>query len=126
MGLAGVAVGGGGWLGSLLSLALNTATDPTRPYPGPLRWLQQYPWQAVALLTLLAGVLARWQHQPTTTRPEPGGGELRSELTLRQESAVAAAELAGLRRQLLDQVRRTWIQGVLERSLAQVARVVWA
>jgi eukaryotic-like serine/threonine-protein kinase len=113
----------GVWLGSLLNVALNTATNPATRYPGPLRLLQQYPWQAAALLTLILAVLAwRQHHQAAATQPA-GGGLLPGVLTLRQEAAPTDIELAGLRRELLEQVRRTWIQGVLDRSLAQVARV---
>jgi hypothetical protein len=113
----------GVWLGSLLNLALNTATDPAKPYPEPLRWLQQYPWQAVGLLTLLTAVLAFWQYQRAATTQPAGSGLLSEVLTLRHERLVTGADLARLRPQLLEQVRRTWIQGVLDRSLAQVARV---
>jgi hypothetical protein len=112
----------GVWLGSLLNVALNTATNPATRYPGPLRLLQQYPWQAAVLLTLCLAVLAWSQHQHTATQSHRGD-LLAGVLTVRHEAAPTAAELAGLRGELLEQVRRTWIQGVLNRSLAQVARV---
>jgi eukaryotic-like serine/threonine-protein kinase len=50
-------------------------------------------------------------------------GLLPGVLTLRQEAAPTGAELAGLRPQLLEQVRQTWIEGVLDRSLAHVTQV---
>src|SRR5512133_915772 len=71
----------GVWLGSLLNLALNTATS-TRQYPGPLR---QYPWHAATLLTLLAAVLAWWQHQRAAGTQPAGGGLLAGVLAVRQE-----------------------------------------
>jgi hypothetical protein len=112
----------GVWLGSLLNLALNTATNTSTRYPGPLLLLQQYPWQAAVLLTLLTAVLVWWQHQRAITTQPQGGALLAGVLAMRQEAAPTAAEVAALRRGLLEQVRRTWIKGVLDRSLAQVAR----
>jgi hypothetical protein len=112
----------GVWLGSLLNVALNTATDPTTRYPGPLRLLQQYPWQAAALLTLILAVLA-WQQRPRTASQPQDADLLPRVLTVRHQAAPTATELAVLHRELLQQVRRTWIEDVLERSLAQVARV---
>jgi eukaryotic-like serine/threonine-protein kinase len=113
----------GVWLGSLLNVALNTATNTSKLYPGPLRLLQQYPWQAAALLTLILAVLAWWQHRQAAAIRPPSGGLLAGVLPIRQEAALTAAEVTGLRRDLLAQVRRTWIHGVLHRSLAQVTRV---
>jgi hypothetical protein len=101
----------GVWLASLLGVALNTATGTTTRYPGPLRLLEQYPWQAAALLTLLVAVLA-WRQYRQAGLPSLG-----------HEATSTPAERVRLRRNLLEQVRRTWIQGVLDRSLAQVARI---
>lgn len=111
----------GVWLGSFLNLALNAATN-TKRYPGPLWLLQQYPWQATALLTLLLALVTWAQNRRATTSPQ-GSGLLPGVLMVRQEVAPTVTEFAGLRRQLLEQVRRTWIRGVLDRSLAHVARV---
>jgi hypothetical protein len=113
----------GVWLGSLLSVALNTATNTSTRYPGPLRLLQQYPWQIAALLTLILGVLAWRQHQHAATTQPQGGGPLTRVLTGWRVAPPTAADFAALRRELLEQVHRTWIQGVLDRSLAQVTRV---
>jgi hypothetical protein len=113
----------GVWLGSLLNVALNTATNTSTRYPGPLRLLQQYPWQTAMLLTLILGVLAWRQHQHAATTQPQGGGPLTEVITGPRAAPPTAAELARLRRELLEQVHRTWIQGVLDRSLAQVTRV---
>jgi eukaryotic-like serine/threonine-protein kinase len=109
------------WLGSLLNVALNAAASNER-YPGPLRLLQQYPWQAATLLTFILAVLTVRQHQHAATT-RPAGGRLPGALMVRLEAAPTAAELASARRHLLNQVRRIWIEEVLDRDLAQVARI---
>jgi NACHT domain len=114
----------GVWLVSLTGIAINVATTKPKErttLPGPLRLISDHPWSAVVILTAVAGWLALWQWQRSkaeTSQPTSGGP-----LTLSRQRPVTREEQARIRQELLRQVRRTWIIGVLERSLAQVERI---
>jgi hypothetical protein len=88
-----------------IAVAVNAATGAA--FPGPLRLIQIYPWQSVLLGLVGAGVYAVW------------------ELRAKPSAAVdlTEAEQARLRRRLLRETRRVWVDGVLARSLGQVLRV---
>jgi WD40 repeat protein len=59
------------------SLAVNAATDQQKPWPGPLKFLEAYPFAAVALLAgiglVVAVVAAWWEERPRggTNDPPP-------------------------------------------------------
>jgi hypothetical protein len=111
---------------SLTGIAINVAT--TKPservrLPGPLRPISDNPLVAVVILTTVASLLAlrQWQRSKADTAQPGSGGPLA--VVLSWPRPVTRDEQALVRQQLLVQVRRTWINGVLERSLAQVARM---
>jgi hypothetical protein len=78
---------------------------------------------AVAVLTALAAWLAWWQWRRGTADAAQKGSGGPLAVWLGWQRPVTQHEHARVRQELVGQVRRTWIGGVLERSLAQVARV---
>jgi hypothetical protein len=90
---------------------------------GPLRWISEHPGPALLVVTAAASLVA-WRlgrrEQPATGSP---GQTLVGALTLQRPVPPPRAEAAQVRRELLDRVRRTWINGVLDRSLAQETRI---
>jgi hypothetical protein len=83
-------VGSGAIIGGLGSLAINAASAQREPWPGPLRWVQDNPWWAMAVLVAVGVVLA--------VGVEVRGGdraEVSSQLTLAQiadQLAIAVAK----------------------------------
>src|SRR6266536_5046396 len=113
---------------SLTAIAINVAT--TKPeeratLPGPLRLISHYPWPVVAILTAVACWLAwpQWHRNKADTSQPSSGGPLTVVLKWQRSVTLTPDEQARIRQELVRQVRSTWISGVLERSLAQVARV---
>ena len=117
----------GAWLSSLAGIAGSVVI--TKPQEraelwGPLRWISQHPGPALLVVTAAASLVAWWlgrREQPTTASPP--GGSLMGTLTLQRPVPLTRSEATRVRQELLDQVRRTWINSVLDRSLAQVARI---
>lgn len=81
-------------------VAVNAATNTS--FPGPLRWIQLYPWQSVVVALLGGAVYVVWD-----IRSQPAG----------------KAKQARLHVRLLGETRRTWVDGVLSRSLADALRI---
>ena len=111
-------------LTALAALAINAATGNPADlpaFPTPLRPIQHSPWAALLVLTAAGGLLAWLQASRSAAPPVTGNASV---TLLPAWSGVSTpAEQANSRRQLLDQVRRTWVKGVLDRSLAQVAHM---
>jgi type IV secretory pathway VirB2 component (pilin) len=53
-----VLVGSAAVVGGLIGLATNVASAQRTPWPGPLRWIQDNPWGAMATLVGIAVVIA--------------------------------------------------------------------
>jgi eukaryotic-like serine/threonine-protein kinase len=79
----------------------------------------------VAILTGAASWLAwrQWRRNRVDGARPGNDGPLTVALSWQRPVTLTRDEQARVRRELLGQVRRTWISGVLERSLAQVARL---
>ena len=100
----------------LLPIALNLGTGGT--LPTPFQGLGAHAWPLIGVLAALTVGLTAWQavRQPRTGDAADGdvGPRLRD---------VELAELGWAYRDLVQQVRRTWIDGVLRRSLDGVPRL---
>jgi hypothetical protein len=53
-----VLVGSAAAIGGLLGLATNAASDPDKPWPWPVQWIQDEPWRAMIVLLGVAVVAA--------------------------------------------------------------------
>jgi hypothetical protein len=87
-----------------------------------MRPIQQYPWQTLAILAVVAALLEWSQWRRDNTQPSESSSPAIL-VSPRQATRLSPAEQASVRRQLLNQVRRIWVEGVLDRSLAQVAHI---
>jgi hypothetical protein len=104
-------------LSSLLGIAINAATGNPADlpaFPGPLQLIQQHPWPAVGILTAALALLG-WGQQRGR-----GGTQLPS-TALSVTTTIGETTSPGLTEQA--RVRRIWIDGVMNRSLAEVARI---
>jgi hypothetical protein len=67
-------------IGGLLGLATNVASDPDKPWPWPVRWIEDNPWWAMLVLVGVAAVAA----VVLETRSRDDRTEATSDLTLAQ------------------------------------------
>jgi hypothetical protein len=106
--------------GMVAALAVNAASA-SRRWPGPLAWAGLHPWPVMLLATLASGLIAVELHRRAPSRAGPGGTH--APTTLLGRGWLTRAEQDRLRRELLGQVRRIWVDGFLHESLAEVVRI---
>jgi hypothetical protein len=87
-----------------IAIAVNAATNTE--FPGPLRLIQRYPWQAVLLAVAAAAAYTVWE-----VRSRHGGG------------SPSAAQLTRARARLVADTGRIWVDGVLAHSLGEIVRI---
>jgi len=96
-----------------VAIAVNAASaEPT--WPGPLDLIREHPWESVLVLCVLSVVAEAASIR--RARSEHGMPSVR-------ETILTPEECVAIRRDLISEVRRTWIDGVLRRDLTGLVRV---